>query len=84
MDKNSWITAISAIGQPEQFYQFLNDYDIKEKISFDDHHMYNEDEIPTGFVVTTEKDAVKMQNFASNDIYALKLKTVLDIENLLN
>lgn len=80
---DSEITAICAIGQPEQFYAFLKDYNVKQAISFDDHHSYTEDEIPQGTIVTTEKDAVKMQNFDRTDIYALKLKTVVDIENLL-
>lgn len=77
------VTAICAIGQPEQFYAFLKDYNLKQTISFDDHHSYTENEIPQGVIVTTEKDAVKMQNFERSDIYALRLKTVIDIENLL-
>lgn len=77
------ITALCAIGQPKQFYAFLKDYNVKQTISFDDHHSYMEDEIPQGTIVTTEKDAVKMQNFDRTDIYALRLKTVIDVENLL-
>ena len=76
-------TAICAIGQPEQFYAFLKDYNIKNKVSFDDHHSYLAEEIPQGTVITTEKDAVKMLQFERNDIYALKLKTNIDVENLL-
>lgn len=81
------ITALSAIGQPEQFYKFLEkDYKIKEKITFDDHHQYTEDDIANidGTIVTTEKDAVKLALLNKNNIYALKLKTVLDVESLLN
>ena len=77
------VTAVCAIGQPEQFYAFLKDYNIKNKISFDDHHCYLEEEIPQGIVITTEKDAVKLQQFNHNNIYALKLKTNIDVENLL-
>lgn len=77
------ITALCAIGQPEQFFKFLTEYRIKNKIAFDDHHIYKEEEIPQGIIVTTEKDAVKMQNFNRNDIYALKLKTVIDVEKIL-
>ena len=80
---NAEVTAICAIGQPEQFYKFLNNYNVKQTISFDDHHIYTEEEIPEGIVITTEKDAVKMSAFNRNDIYALKLKTVIDIEQLL-
>lgn len=82
-DKTLDATAISAIGQPQKFYEFLKDYNIKEKITFDDHHIYSENEIPKGNIITTEKDAVKMMKFERNDIYALKLKTVIDVEALL-
>ena len=81
------IIALSAIGQPEQFYKFLEkDYNIKEKITFDDHHQYTENDIANiaGTIVTTEKDAVKLALLNKNNIYALKLKTVLNIESLVN
>ena len=77
------ITAICAIGQPKQFYQFLDSYKIKQTIDFDDHHIYTEQELPIGIIVTTEKDAVKMKDFTRNDIYALKLKTSIDVADLL-
>ena len=80
------ITAVSAIGQPEQFYKFLEkDYKIREKISFDDHHKYKEDDIKNidGIIVTTEKDAVKLALLNKNNIYALKLKTTIPVEELL-
>ncbi len=77
------INAVCAIGQPEQFYNFLNNFRIKQKITFDDHHRYTEEELPTGTIVTTEKDAVKMKDFSRNDIYALKLRTKIDVEKLL-
>lgn len=81
---NSEITAICAIGQPKQFYQFLDNYKIKQTIDFDDHHIYTEEELPDGIIVTTEKDAVKMKDFTRNDIFALKLKTSVDVNKLLN
>ncbi len=84
LEKGKAITAVCAIGQPEQFFKFLTDYQINKKLTFDDHHIYKEEEeIPQGLIVTTEKDAVKMQNFNRTDIYALKLKTIIDIEALL-
>ncbi len=84
LPKDTEITAICAIGQPTQFYNFLKDYKVKNTKDFDDHHLYTEEEIPQGIIVTTEKDAVKMANFNRNDIYALKLKTVINVEELLN
>ena len=81
------ITALCAIGQPEQFFNFLEPtFEVINKITFDDHHLYTESEINKikGIIVTTEKDAVKLTNFNRKDIYALKLKVDLDAEKLLN
>lgn len=77
------ITALCAIGQPEQFFDFLKDYDIKEKITFDDHHQYTPEDIKniTGNIITTEKDAVKLLPFGFDNIYALKLKTLINLED---
>ncbi len=86
LEKGAEITALSAIGQPEQFYKFLEtDYTVKDKIAFDDHHQYNLDEIKniSGIIVTTEKDAVKLSLLGLNNIFALKLKTDIDSEKLL-
>ena len=84
LEKGAEITALSAIGQPEQFYAFLKDYKIKNTITFDDHHQYTTDDIKNieGNIVTTEKDAVKLALLGNPNIYALKLKTVLDVEEL--
>lgn len=76
--------ALCAIGQPKQFYDFLNNYEISQTIDFDDHHGYTEKELPAGIIITTEKDAVKMKDFQRNDIFALKLKTIIDVKNLLS
>ena len=86
LEKGTEITALSAIGQPEQFYRFLeNDYEIKEKITFDDHHKYTDDDIKNveGKIVTTEKDAVKLALLKRDNIYALKLKTTVPVEEIL-
>ena len=87
LEKGTEITALSAIGQPEQFYQFLDDdYIIKDKITFDDHHQYRMEDIENieGNIVTTEKDAVKLALLNKPNIYALKLKTDINIQDLLN
>ena len=68
------------------FYAFLeNDYKIKEKITFDDHHQYVLSDIENieGDIITTEKDAVKLALLGYSNIYALKLKTSFDIENIM-
>ena len=85
LEKGAEITALSAIGQPEQFYAFLeNDYIIKEKITFDDHHQYVLSDIENiqGKIITTEKDAVKLALLGKTNIFALKLKTTFDIDKV--
>ena len=84
LEKGAEVAALSAIGQPEQFYKFLKDYDVLKTITFDDHHQYAAGDISSieGNIITTEKDAVKLALLQRPDIYALKLKTVLDIEKL--
>ena len=86
MEKGCEITAVSAIGQPEQFYNFLeSDFVIKNKITFDDHHKYVLSDVENidGIIITTEKDAVKLAQFNKTNIYALKLKTIIDADALL-
>lgn len=85
LEKGAEVTLISAIGQPEQFYKFLEgDYIIKDKITFDDHHRYKLSDIENikGNIITTEKDAVKLALLNKNNIYALKLKTIFPFEDI--
>ena len=79
------VTAMCAIGQPQQFYDFLSEYQVVKTVTFDDHHQYAPIDIVdiSGSIITTEKDAVKLARFDRDNIYALKLKTVIDVENLL-
>ncbi|MBQ8668294.1 tetraacyldisaccharide 4'-kinase [bacterium] len=79
------VTAMCAIGQPQQFYDFLKDYQVVNTVTFDDHHQYSATDIVdiSGSIITTEKDAVKLARFDRGNIYALRLKTVIDIEGLL-
>ena len=79
------VTAVCAIGQPQQFFDFLTDYQVEKTIAFDDHHQYAPIDVINihGNIVTTEKDAVKLARFDMDNIYALKLKTVIDVEALL-
>lgn len=80
------INAVCAIGQPESFFKFLEpNFEIINKVVFDDHHVYKKEEIEKikGIIVTTEKDAVKMSGLKRKDIYAMKLKTDLNVKELL-
>lgn len=86
------IIAFSAIGQPQQFYKFLKDYNVVRTIDFDDHHNYTQSDIDklssygVKNLVTTEKDSSKLKNFnfKGMEVFALKLKTKIDVENFLN
>lgn len=83
---NTEIVAMSGIGQPGQFYRFLSNFKISKTVTFDDHHSYSKSEIGkfNKPIVTTEKDAVKMKEFGFDNIYALKLKTKINVEELLH
>lgn len=88
--------AFSAIAQPEQFYKYLRHYDIMATKDYPDHHIYTKEDIEelralmkkydAKYMITTEKDAVKLRDIIDSDteIYALKLKPVLDLKGLLN
>jgi len=89
------VLAFSAIGQPQQFYNFLKDYNVVKTIDFDDHHNYTQADInklqqictnsDVQKLVTTEKDGGKCSNLNFYlSVYALKLKTELNVWKLLN
>lgn len=88
---NKELIAFSAIGQPQQFYAFLKSLNVVKTVDFDDHHSYSQKDVDellslgVKTFITTEKDAGKLMNldFKGAKVYALKLKTTLDIEGLL-
>lgn len=93
--KGEKVLAFSAIGQPKQFYQFLTDYNVVKTVDFDDHHNYTKADVEKlqqicidldiKTLVTTEKDAAKLTNLGFFlKVFALKLKTNLDVEKLLH
>lgn len=96
IENNSDIYAFSAIGQPEQFYGYLEKrFKIIGKKSFEDHHLYSQKDIDdinneakkikAKYLITTEKDAVKLLEYKSDiEIFVLKLKPNLDIKKLLS
>lgn len=95
LEKSEKVLAFSAIGQPDQFYQFLKDYNVVKTVDFDDHHNYTQADIDklqqncidsdAKSLITTEKDSGKCLglNFYLK-VFALKLKTKLNVEKLLN
>ncbi|NLF82378.1 MAG: tetraacyldisaccharide 4'-kinase [Candidatus Gastranaerophilales bacterium] len=95
--------AFAGIAQPESFFSLLEAQGIRlaEKKVFPDHYLYRKEDVEalietaqsTGAnsIITTEKDAVKIQPLISNaptsqiSVYALKLKVdlCLDLERCL-
>lgn len=66
------IAAFAAIANPDGFFQSLDGlgFKIQERFCFDDHYQYDEadlkkifDSYPHGWLVCTEKDAVKLERF---------------------
>jgi len=89
--------AFCAIGQPKQFYDYLrHDFNVISTHDFVDHYMYEEKDIKKlseearklgAFLLTTEKDAVKIvpilkQANITTPVLVLKLKPELDIKGL--
>lgn len=80
LEKSEKVIAFSGIGQPEQFYKFLKDFDVIKTVDFDDHYSYSQKDVEDLEnyklpLVTTEKDAVKLKNLKFNQkVFALKLK----------
>lgn len=91
------IYAFTGIAQPEFFFNYLKEQNLNPVITkeFSDHHFYTHDDIKNiikeadnlnlQYIITTEKDAVKLTSFIENDsrFYTLKLDLELDLENLL-
>ena len=94
--KDGNIGAFCGIGQPMSFYAYLKNYHIKFIKTFDDHHTYTQSDVDflvdaakrnkINILITTEKDAVKLSGFNFNEIQicALKLKSDLNVEELLS
>lgn len=97
----SKIYAFAGIGQPESFFEYLNSsgYNVLGQRVFADHYNYREydfiklvatsREIGATAIVTTEKDAVKIQPFLDmmNEeipLYTLKLAVDIEMDTLLD
>ncbi|MFT6988364.1 MAG: tetraacyldisaccharide 4'-kinase [Paraglaciecola sp.] len=73
------VTALAGIGNPQRFFSLLEKKQVKLKnqISFVDHHVFIEEDIPSGTVVMTEKDAVKCTQIAHDDCWYLPVSASL-------
>lgn len=73
------VTALAAIGNPQRFFAMLQkkQVKIKSQLSFVDHHVFRKDDIPSGPVIMTEKDAVKCTQIAHDDCWYLPVSASL-------
>jgi len=90
--KEEDIIAYCGLGLPEKFYNSIKNagLNIRQEISFPDHHAYTEEDFRNIFasatnnqavVATTEKDYVKVPEHLKKLIYCIKAKLVFENEN---
>jgi tetraacyldisaccharide 4'-kinase len=79
---SSPIHAIAGIGNPKRFFDDISRYHLSIiKHEFIDHHSYTandlefDDDYP---ILMTEKDAVKCQSFASDNMWYIPIEAVID------
>lgn len=73
------VTAIAGIGNPTRFFTQLTKLGVNTAatIPFVDHHQFSASDLPSGTVVMTEKDAVKIREFAHKDCWYMPVDAVL-------
>jgi tetraacyldisaccharide 4'-kinase len=73
------VTALAGIGNPQRFFSLLEKKQVKlkDQICFVDHHLFCEQDIPSGTVIMTEKDAVKCTQIAHDDCWYLPVSASL-------
>lgn len=76
---NAPVTALAGIGNPQRFFSLLEKKRVKlrDQISFVDHHVFSEKDIPSGTVIMTEKDAVKCTQITHDDCWYLPVSARL-------
>ena len=72
------IVAFAGIAKPQRFFAALESMGVEpvERIRFSDHHHYSSREIeklPDGILVTTEKDAVRLQGLTGRPFCSLRI-----------
>ncbi len=94
--ENKKLLAFAGIGNPENFFDLLRDYDLnlKKTIKYPDHYNYSKEDLQrlvelaneeNSELVTTEKDYFRIKKFEFNEIKYLKVNLeILDKENLIN
>ncbi len=89
--KNKKILAFAGIGNPDNFYKVLSDYDLKveKKISFPDHYKFKNSELNNMVleakknnyhIITTEKDYFRIKHLSIDEINYLKVELKVEKE----
>ena len=79
-EEDADVHAVAAIGNPQRFFNSLNSLGFKTiNHSFADHHQFHQEDFSKmrGTIIMTEKDAVKCQQFASDNMWYLKVDAVV-------
>ena len=87
--KNKNILAFAGIGNPNNFFELLedNNVNIKKKLIFPDHYNYNKVEIQNIMedslkddlkVVTTEKDYLRIKDYGHKNLIVAKVKLIIE------
>lgn len=75
------VAAVAGIGNPQRFYNTLNDLGVRFKpYAFPDHYAFkiNDLILEEKIMIMTEKDAVKCLPFATENMYVLSVKAELE------
>ena len=89
--KNKKILAFAGIGNPDNFFKILSDYDLKveKKISFPDHYKFSNIELNNiileakknnNHIITTEKDYFRIKHLDIPEINYLKVELEIEKE----
>jgi len=90
--KNNKVVAFAGIGNPDNFFNLLkeNNVNVLESINFPDHYNYSDKEIEDlidkakkndSYLLTTEKDWLRINKNFRKNIKCLKLKIEIKNEN---
>ena len=94
--KNKKLLALAGIGNPENFFDLIEEYGLKiyEKMIFPDHYVFSKNEILNIIkkakdnkleIIMTEKDFFKIRNFEIDNLKYLKVSLVINKkEKLIN
>lgn len=79
--KNKEVNAVAAIGNPERFFNSLQQLGVVITAShvFSDHHVFKAQELDKmAAIIMTEKDAMKCTSFAKENWFSLRVEAKLD------